>query len=488
MDSNNNKSEEIYTVSNDHELASIIQNSDEHCTIIIVDENHNSKFTDSVVNNISETHVNRSFDLNEQRNTEHVYANVQIINPTTTLPNKKKTIVSRNAKDFDTIEQTDEVSRHQGEGNVNNITGEQNLEKIEEQNKETTEEQNEETSFDTNANDEKMRSRKRKKQTELWKQNLRKRRRQSGMEYINTRGNTQRKKEVKIGTKDCNGGCRFKCSKNISETERKAIFKTFWSYSDSEKNAFYGNNIEKLQKERKRTNKEISRKQFTYKYHLPKECGKVRVCKEFFLTTLDISSRRIQWFFEKKSPQFEDKRGRHVKRKISEESKDRIRNHINSFPRIDSHYCVIPEKYHTYKNIFNLEFNLGFHNPKKDRCDLCEEYKSNKLINQVSEDLKMKYELHIVGKSNSKVERDNDRSSEKAVLCFDMENIITCPRANILNFFYKRKLNVFNLTGHLSLNECAYNAIWSEHVAGRDDKKEYIIILESYGSLNSKLK
>ncbi|CAC5384821.1 unnamed protein product [Mytilus coruscus] len=137
--------------------------------------------------------------------------------------------VSRNAKDFDTIEQIDEVSSHQGEGNVNNITGEQNLEKIEEQNEETTEEQNDETSFDTNANDEKMRSRKRKKQSELWKQNLRKKRRQSGMEYINTRGNTQRKREVKIGTKDCNGGCRFKCSKNISETERKAIFKTFWS-------------------------------------------------------------------------------------------------------------------------------------------------------------------------------------------------------------------------------------------------------------------
>ncbi|CAC5399009.1 unnamed protein product [Mytilus coruscus] len=110
------------------------------------------------------------------------------------LPNKNKTIVSRNAKDFDTIEQIDEVSSHQGEGNVNNITGEQNLEKIEEQNEETTEEQNDETSFDTNANDEKMRSRKRKKQSELWKQNLRKRRRQSGMEYINTRGNTHKER------------------------------------------------------------------------------------------------------------------------------------------------------------------------------------------------------------------------------------------------------------------------------------------------------
>ncbi|XP_076107556.1 uncharacterized protein LOC143075857 [Mytilus galloprovincialis] len=508
MDPNNYNIEEICTVSNDQELASIIQNTDDNCTIIIVDENNNFQFTDSTVNNIFETNLNESFDLNEEHSTEHIYANVQILNPTTSstcsnelqsdstdnfiytavaLPNENKTIASRNA------EEIDEDPSHQGEGNGNNTTRKQNVKNTEEQNENTIEEQN----VETNENDETMRGRKRKRQSELWKQNLRKRRRQSGMEYVNTRGKTQRKREVKQGTKDCKGGCRFKCSKNISETERKAIFKTFWSYSDSEKNAFYGNNIEKLKKERKRTNKEISRKQFTYKYHLPKECSKLRICKEFFLSTLDISGRRIQWFFDKKSPQFEDKRGRHVKRKISDESKDRIRNHINSFPRMDSHYCrssvkrqyldpclsiakmyelyvltcnttdVTPEKYHTYKNIFNFEFNLGFHTPKKDRCDHCEEYKSNKLINQVGEDLKIKYELHIAGKSNTKVERDNDRSSDKAVLCFDMENVITCPRANISNFFYKRKLNVFNLTGHFSLNKCAYNAIWPEHIAGR---------------------
>ncbi|CAG2239042.1 unnamed protein product [Mytilus edulis] len=109
----------------------------------------------------------------------------------------------------------------------------------------------------------------------------------------------------------------------------------------------------------------------------------------------------------------------------------------------------------------------GFNTPKKDRCDHCEEYKSNQLINLVSEDLKMKYELHIAGKSNTKVERDNDRSSDKADLCFVMGNVITCPRANISNLLYKRKLNVFNLTGHFSLNKCAYNAVWSEHIAGK---------------------
>lgn len=73
-----------------------------------------------------------------------------------------------------------------------------------------------------------MRSRKRKRQSKLLKPNLRKRRRQSIVDNINTRGNTQQNKEVKIETKDCNaGGWRIKCSKNVSETEGKAIVTTF---------------------------------------------------------------------------------------------------------------------------------------------------------------------------------------------------------------------------------------------------------------------
>ncbi|CAG2239043.1 unnamed protein product [Mytilus edulis] len=152
MDSNNNNCEEIYTVSNDQELASIIQNTDDNCTIIIVDENCNFQFTDSAVNNIFETNVKRSFDLNEEHNTEHSYANIHILKPTTSstcsnelqsdstdiiiftavaLPNANKTIVSRNA------EEIDEVSSHQGGGNGNNTTRKQNVGKAEQQTENT---------------------------------------------------------------------------------------------------------------------------------------------------------------------------------------------------------------------------------------------------------------------------------------------------------------------------------------------------------------
>ena len=93
---------------------------------------------------------------------------------------------------------------------------------------------------------------------------------------------------------------------------------------------------------------------------------------------------------------------------VPQEIKDGIRVHINSIPRVESHYCrattnkeyvapglsisLLYEKYvekcnetgrtpgkiHLYREIFNFEFNIAFHVPKKDRCDVCEAIKVNK--------------------------------------------------------------------------------------------------------------
>lgn len=55
------------------------------------------------------------------------------------------------------------------------------------------------------------------------------------------------------------------------------------------------------------------------------------------------------------------------------------------------------------------------------------------------------------------------------MICFDLQNVLTCPRANISNFFYTRKLNVYNLTSHCatSKKKKAYSAVWPECVAKR---------------------
>ena len=65
-------------------------------------------------------------------------------------------------------------------------------------------------------------------------------------------------------------------------------------------------------------------------------------------------------------------------------------------------------------------------------------------------------------------ERQQDRDDKtNLIVSFDLENVITCPKAETSCFFYKRKLNVYNLTAHVSKTKQGYCAIWSENTFGR---------------------
>lgn len=114
--------------------------------------------------------------------------------------------------------------------------------------------------------------------------------------------------------------------------------------------------------------------------------------KAEYVKVLDISQKRVA-NYHKRAVQnvFIDRRGVHTQRSIPEETKAYKREHINSFPRMPSHYCrsntkkeyiepkltlsrmynlyvekcqeesVVPAKSHLYRKIFNTEFNLDFH-------------------------------------------------------------------------------------------------------------------------------
>ena len=83
-----------------------------------------------------------------------------------------------------------------------------------------------------------------------WKCNIRKKLRQSGKQYINSRGNVQEARSVKT-KKDCSK-CKFKCSLNISEKDRSDIFKEFWSINDNEKMNFFAKTTTQETKKRPR--------------------------------------------------------------------------------------------------------------------------------------------------------------------------------------------------------------------------------------------
>lgn len=295
----------------------------------------------------------------------------------------------------------------------------------------------------------------------------------------------------------------------ISKEDQLKLFNQFWKLSDEKKLHFYSKFVERKDALRKRTANEHSRKHKTFVYHFELNGQFIRVCREFFLTTINVSQSRIYYFFRTnmntatgvaKSPM----KGKHQKHCIPPDVLDHIREHIKSFPVVDSHYCRAstqkqyldqrlsvpkmydlylesdliksadhqPAKLHMYRKIFDEEFNYGFFKPRKDRCDTCEAFK---MSIHPSEEQQLAQNLHLQNKLLGKEERDADRAEHKkgtlnndsAVLCFDMENVMSLPRAEVSNFFYKRKLNSYNLTLHCSLSGKTYNAVWHEALAGR---------------------
>ena len=217
---------------------------------------------------------------------------------------------------------------------------------------------------------------------------------------------------------------------------------------------------------------------------------KVRVCKPFYLGTLDISHQKVAQVYKNITS------GEEVNRK-PEENK-RKRNHISSFPKVESHYCrstskreylspllSIKKMYELYvvdcekndkvkesmyRSTFCNEFNLHFHVPKKDRCDFCEEVKAaEKNSVPLPPEKTLAYESHVVEKQQMRIVRNAHRAAtNQLVISFDLQNVINLPHAEISSFFYKRKLTLYNLTAHVSIGKKGYCAIWIEMMAGRE--------------------
>ena len=59
---------------------------------------------------------------------------------------------------------------------------------------------------------------------------------------------------------------------------------------------------------------------------------------------------------------------------------------------------VDPVKESFYRYIFRTEYNIDFHQPKKDRCEKCEEYKVAKENGFATNEMINKYNDHLLEK------------------------------------------------------------------------------------------
>lgn len=262
----------------------------------------------------------------------------------------------------------------------------------------------------TTRDSEFTRGRKRVRQENKWKCNIRKRCGEAGAEYTSKTGTIVPAKCIKPA---CKSSCKRKCSENITSEERQHIFNSFWREGNNNdfKRLYVASHVIAKHVSRRVVQEREFRRNVTLHYFF-EVCGqRLQVCKTFFLNTLSISEMYVKTALAKKinggivEP---DQRGKKVPpNKLDEEIRDGIRNHIRMFPTIESHYSRektgrlylgshlnISKMYSLYvehckenevkqeliakqwlfRDIFNTEFNLGFKEPANDTCDDCDEF------------------------------------------------------------------------------------------------------------------
>lgn len=105
--------------------------------------------------------------------------------------------------------------------------------------------------------------------------------------------------------------------------------------------------------------------------------------------------------------------------------------------------------------IFNTEFNISFFVPKKDQCDVCEQYKN--AVGEEKEKLEADYTEHCRQKVLSRMEKKTDieicknTDTNEIVAIYDLQAVMPVPVGESSSFYYKSKLNCLNFT------VCTYN-------------------------------
>ena len=94
-----------------------------------------------------------------------------------------------------------------------------------------------------------------------------------------------------------------------------------------------------------------------------------------------------------------------------------------------------------YRYLFNTNFNIAFHVPKIDRCEKCEEIKVKRNENiTITAEEESAHNIHLTEEVGMRKEKENDKMNKEAtslLVIFDLENVITLPKAELVLFFIK---------------------------------------------------
>ncbi|KAK3908516.1 LOW QUALITY PROTEIN: Glutamine-rich protein 2, partial [Frankliniella fusca] len=351
--------------------------------------------------------------------------------------------------------------------------------------------------------------RKRLRDPTRWLDTIRKTAKNAGQSYTSKRGKTVNAVRMKG---PC--ACPKLCIRKVSEQDRLKLFSEYYSTnSQRDKWEFITRHSESTPVVRKTTignsRRKNSRKYFFYVGPKGEE-KKEYVCKTMFINTLSISHAVIDSAYKHLkggdthilSP---DKRGRHGNRpkKTTEDQKRYIRQHINLYPRVPSHYCRersqreylewalslkrMSNQYvewcketnvpaaavasrRQYITVLCSEFNISFFKPKKDQCALCRLIKTSN--REEREKFKDKFVKH---QSNKKLARKELKEAKEAgindssikVIAFDLQKVLPIPKSEVSVFFFFTKINFLSTTLFDLVRKEGVCHLWHEAVAKR---------------------
>ena len=346
----------------------------------------------------------------------------------------------------------------------------------------------------------------------------RKKKKSAGETYVSTVGKIVPQRQV---GPPCTAACKNKCSINFTDDTRQTIFDNYWKLSEIQKKEFILKYVQKCKKKRSTTGKE-SRTNYIRKYYLPIESEVFRVCRAFFMSTLDVKSKFLRYTEDSSialNSAKKDARGcKTSKNKTTPQQLNTLRKFIESLPAVDSHYCrsstekkylaeswesvtnihrvyklhcvehkKIPLSLWVFKKIFQEEYNIGIHSPKKDKCDVCVKFANLNCPTQQEIELNNahKAEKEAINKKYADDQKRSKQPDNNFVTCsFDLQKVLETPHGKSILFYYSRKYAMYNSTFYESGSRNVMCYMWGETDGNRGCNeiisivKEYLITLD----------
>lgn len=250
-----------------------------------------------------------------------------------------------------------------------------------------------------------------------------------------------------------------------------------------------------------------SRRQCTISFIVPDGQGNLKkVCKKTFMEIFAISPQKITTLvnrLKQGNTTFKDKRGGLKTFKYTVLDRNMVKSHINSFPRVESHYNreksdkeylssdlnlnrlfqaykeKYPESIVTYKfyrKVFLTDFpKLSFKRPRVDTCKTCDSIYLRTKSKDLTEAKKANIDLELhhrkVEKAFQAIKNDSMRStlpeSDTCTFTIDLQKVFPLPKLTHSSMYYSRQLSCFNLGIHITDTSDGIMCVWHEGQSGR---------------------